>query len=807
MRYLIKAAFFCLVLSLTPCLLGAEVYESDQTPWSGYWWSYNNGGMATGIGYNGYPAPLEKYELLVNGFAQGESVEWYLENYYDPEAPDWYGLCANWALASVYEPAPILPSVVDNLHFNVGDKKALLTLAHTDDLQETAPGSDPATFHYWLLHYIRDQGLAFVADLSPGTEIWSYPIFKYDMRKANHSAGTSVTVTIYYVDDMVDPDYIGSQIQSATYTYILEEDGQGNIIDAEWTGESVSDHPELLRFPLVPGSDSPYLDYDQVQQIVYSTDDALEEEQALQPNTYRTVLADPDQFSLDLEPGQFFSLRVTTEGVYGNEFNCTLTDGSGLFVSNSTISKGSPAEFRGTAKEPPYTLTCNMQDYSLPASYSLVYDREHVYSQQVPFMPRSSSVWSGFALTNPSNATVRDITLTTYDGFGDPLHTVLGPLDLAPREKLVLTLEELGIRPHERLQSKGLLLMAEDRVNLLNLFGGIRNNSGMSCLVQGQTRSNHLAIADIVSSGDFLTSMRGAVLNESLEDNQTQATVYYEDGRRHFAYESDLRSRERLDVQPGSPPFFSLPDNGWIEWKSSRPIAGFQSINSSYFNEQEAWFALPVDSREKYVLHIPQPHKWTTTLKLINAENATNTLTIHPLNLGPDDSLDRNYTLEPKEKLEIDLGALAASGDYGSRFLSLLKVSGSGDFAGYYQYGTGADPAAYPLFPATALDRELVVPHVASPVSWWNGVVLGNPAQTAAEVKIKAYDLAGKRIDPLEPGLSIPAGEYRIFLLRDLFGRAAMQDMAFVVFTSSSSRLCGLYLYGRGVDMLAGSNM
>ncbi len=62
----------------------AEIYEADTIPWSGYWWPARSGGLATGKGYNGHPAPLEKYELLTAGESGGPLVHWYLDYYYTP---------------------------------------------------------------------------------------------------------------------------------------------------------------------------------------------------------------------------------------------------------------------------------------------------------------------------------------------------------------------------------------------------------------------------------------------------------------------------------------------------------------------------------------------------------------------------------------------------------------------------------------------------------------------------------------------------------------------------------------------------
>ena len=151
-----------------------------------------NGGLGTGMDYRGRPAPLEKYNLLTTGVTSGLALTEYLDEHYDPDAPSWYGLCLYWARAASYEHINILPSSENNIIFRVGDKKGLLTLAHKYDLGESGFGYLPEEFHFWLLKYIKDQRKAFVADLDAGDEMWSYPIYKYDMttsRKRKHRIG------------------------------------------------------------------------------------------------------------------------------------------------------------------------------------------------------------------------------------------------------------------------------------------------------------------------------------------------------------------------------------------------------------------------------------------------------------------------------------------------------------------------------------------------------------------------------------------------------------------------------------------
>ena len=172
------------------------------------------------------------------------ALSWYLDAYYDPEAPLWYGLCAYWARAASYEHIDILPSSENNIIFRVGDKKGLLTLAHNSDIGELPNGSVPEEFHFWLLNYIKDQGKAFVADLDPGDEVWSYPIYRYEMQTSETETSSRFRVRIYYADDVVIPDYMGTLVRTSDYTYDLFLDGAGAITGGQWTGDSIADHPE-----------------------------------------------------------------------------------------------------------------------------------------------------------------------------------------------------------------------------------------------------------------------------------------------------------------------------------------------------------------------------------------------------------------------------------------------------------------------------------------------------------------------------------------------------------------------------------
>ena len=96
-----------------------------------------------------------------------------------------------------------------------------------------------------------------MADLDPGEEVWSYPIYKYEMQTSRSGNVESVRVRVYYADDVVKPDYRGTQVRTDDYTYDLFLDGAGAITGGQWTGASIADHPDLLSFSLDVGTDFP----------------------------------------------------------------------------------------------------------------------------------------------------------------------------------------------------------------------------------------------------------------------------------------------------------------------------------------------------------------------------------------------------------------------------------------------------------------------------------------------------------------------------------------------------------------------
>ena len=334
MRFFRIALFFVIILP-TLSFAATDSAESSWKSWSGYWWPTRYGGMGTGIDYKGLPAPMQKYDMLASGSYDGPATEEYLRNYFNPDALSWEGLCGAFAAAAVTENSSFLPGVTDNVVFRTGDKKALATIAHDLDWLEGVRQNceTPDIFHYWLLNYIKQEGKAFFAELDPSPEVWNYPVYKYSMTTEEVVGGLKVKCTIWYADDLVKPDFMGTNELTAYYEYTLFKTGT-TITGGEWTGASVYNHPQLLYFPLSRATTMTKLDYDIVRRIVDKNDDALESSVPvdLSPGDFKLVLLDQDVYLSNLESGEEARLCIEkNEGTKSISLEITGSDSSVIY--------------------------------------------------------------------------------------------------------------------------------------------------------------------------------------------------------------------------------------------------------------------------------------------------------------------------------------------------------------------------------------------------------------------------------------------------------------------------------------------
>lgn len=809
------ALFYFLTLSIffQSFAVYAASYEALSRPWSGYWWPYAKGGLGTGLDYRGRPAPLEKYNLLMTGVTSGTALSWYLDRYYDPKAPGWYGLCAYWARAACWEHMEIFPSSENNIIFRVGDKKGLLTLAHNSDPIVAADGSRPEEFHAWLLNYIKDQRKAFVADLDAGTEVWSYPIYKYEMESSRQGNIESVRVRIYYADDFVKPDYMGTQVRRADYTYDLFLDGDGAIDHGEWTGGSISYHPDRLSFSLYAHTSCPDLDYEEILRLAGSRDDFLEKGSAtveIGPGTYNLILLDEDVYTMSSVAGDVLSVQIEKKQGSSQDIDVVVVDGNGDKVQSGIVSDDVPMSILLTSATPPYRIRLTQDNYADPNIYTLKADLKKSYNQEAPYIPKAGEWWSGFALTNPGSAGVDGVTLTTRNKEGNPIRTVLGPLRLGPGEKRVFFFSDLPGRLHELVETERLTLTANGPVDLLNLIG--EGNNSLATFVQGDARGSRLVIPDTARPMTPGVRMFGGVRNESFEEARVTLRLFSGEGKLLKEVSETISARGWLGIEPDFYPFYSMPESGWIEilGDGKHVLSGFQYTSNA--SGVETLFALPVGSSKKIVPHVPPPGYWTTRVTLINPNKEWNSVKLHPALAGADSTGDLDILLAPREKrvLEIQNSFGKMAGE--PLYHSILEITGLYPLVGYFTYSVpnGNDNASYPLPDDTYFKSTLSLPHYpGNDGYWWTGICVCNPSSFAVKVRIEPYDSEGNLMEESVIYLNLDAGAYDVFEVAYRFGEVASR-ISFIKFCSEGpgGAIGGFYLYSNSGDhILSGANM
>jgi hypothetical protein len=238
---------------------------TPQPAWSGYWWP-----MLTTRGWHLYDqtgpfTPLVKYGQATGNYGP---LNW--ERTYKlttNPANNWWGHCNGWAAATVLEPAEPKQSVqVRSTQFNTGEVKGLLTAIHQGDpvdLFRGRPhwsGGNYSTdlraldFHRAVLYYMRDRKEGIIFNLSTKPEVWNYPAYYFRMSGVtdfSDSRRTFITVMMLFADDDVHPSYIGTKAFSRTFTYWVMGDPRDvySSTAADWTGDSVTNHPQFVWHP------------------------------------------------------------------------------------------------------------------------------------------------------------------------------------------------------------------------------------------------------------------------------------------------------------------------------------------------------------------------------------------------------------------------------------------------------------------------------------------------------------------------------------------------------------------------------
>lgn len=309
--------------------------ELSRKPWSGTFWPLKKAWAAFGNWGQGL-APYEKYDnyvALTRGTNPGAAAREADPANGHNEAPDrdgesWTGHCHGWAPAALLEPEPPVEVTVmfqqpvsfyklketnaanakrglsnqresaygvrpggreKALEFATADMKAMLTEIYTETKssfygtryngrekdRNNAAYMDvkPHLMHQLLVKFIKekDQGLVFDAD--PGYMVWNQPVYKFDSKWTETAGSLDVTTTVYWAQDSgIDPNFLGTETIRRTYTYTMKQDASGNIVDSQWTGASIDDHPDFIWQPygVIDEANVPHLSLEVVHEILES---------------------------------------------------------------------------------------------------------------------------------------------------------------------------------------------------------------------------------------------------------------------------------------------------------------------------------------------------------------------------------------------------------------------------------------------------------------------------------------------------------------------------------------------------------
>jgi hypothetical protein len=261
--------------------VGAQELEEATAatlPWSGWWWPAKAGQHI--LGYRNEPGAMIKLDLLNRrGAGEWEKSHRY---HFSLDADPWWGHCHGWAAASILEPEPLRDVLHGGIWFRIGDLKALLAESHYSDRAQFfgqrfdgKPGQDPQDMSpllVWqvLRRFIYENKQSIVFDLDAGTEVWSFPVYRYRVLSVLQGDGSNVgSLMIWHPALKVHPDRTGTVAEVRTYTFVYRVGSNKQPIPGSdrWTGLSVADHPDFAWYPLERAQQNPNLDYDLTLQL------------------------------------------------------------------------------------------------------------------------------------------------------------------------------------------------------------------------------------------------------------------------------------------------------------------------------------------------------------------------------------------------------------------------------------------------------------------------------------------------------------------------------------------------------------
>ncbi|MCM2323595.1 MAG: hypothetical protein NDJ90_10080 [Oligoflexia bacterium] len=194
--------------------------------------------------------------------------------YYDSRG--FAGKCIGWALSTIDFDEPTEARVLEGVLFKPADIKGLLAAIYNGaqffvpsenfvgnayyEQGGTARDYEDVLPHELLraLALTIDRGQILEADLDPGTGVWNYPVYRYEMKwKVAKPGAVAGELTLHYADDEVGIDEVFTpnparpDLKKRKLTFELKVPAGWNgdfalVTESRWTGKSVDEHPDAL---------------------------------------------------------------------------------------------------------------------------------------------------------------------------------------------------------------------------------------------------------------------------------------------------------------------------------------------------------------------------------------------------------------------------------------------------------------------------------------------------------------------------------------------------------------------------------
>lgn len=749
----------------TPVLAGSDSASvpDQRIPWSGYWWPRSSGKLVKG--YSEQPAPLKKYDALVVGYYPDHATSAGMNVEYDPDAASWYGHCDDWAAASILEAEPSVAGDINGIEFNVGDKKGLLTLftasnyttvrygnryVNTNsDIDDIYPGGVNG-FHQTLINYIGTQGLPIVLDIDPGEAIWSYPAYKYSMEWGDIGTVRHVTCTVWMADDFVSPDYVGTQAFTETYTYALEIDSQGNLLDEPgyWEGDSIDNHPDFMWFPTSSGSTHPYLDRGILDQIIgceaSGSDDRFEENDTQDDAFAITELVedrfywgsgwDEDWYRVAAEAGDDFYAFILSPS---DDIDITIFDSLGNEMGYSFYHG---AKMNNVAESAAYYIRVRnpMQDGT--------YYNIEFFSSPNDVIPHVTTI----------NGWDTEMTMVGEEWYFDKTR-----INLFDTEKSILEQQQIAVPENQisKTSFKEMFSSLADEAataKLLNLDAGqsplgffsYANDQQLVNIPFGISADNYLLLPQIRDTGSWGTGI--ALENMNVLETANIAMLCY-------SAQGQQLSGTSFQLGPGMnrtgfvSSFGNIPsDTSWVAFSGDQKMQGIVLWATSSGKSSAGLAGIPLLREENlsktlFIPHVPAVTTWQLEITIVNPNTSSTAIDITGYDRNGDAYASKSLTLSAKGSWSGTIQTLWG-GSWNEK-ISWVKIDSSQKIAGYQIFLRGVDSlGALPLMTESDATDTLHVKYIPTAGSCWTGLVLLNFEDEKTDVWAEPLDADGNNL-------------------------------------------------------------